>query len=99
MTGMIEARALAMALMVNNRRPLSVLDAEVRQVLGIRLVADGGRPMRLDLLQDRLAVLVIDFPLWRRRALTARRRLMAWALAQHAKAMTVSQRRRTRTAS
>jgi hypothetical protein len=61
---MIEARALAFAMMAAERRPLLRLDGEVRRALGL----SSRRRMRTDLLLERLAALVADYPTWRRRA-------------------------------
>ncbi len=66
-------RALALALLIAETRPLVALDDEVRAALGMR--ARKGR-LRLDDLSLRLVQLVGSSDLWRVRAERARRSLV-----------------------
>lgn len=73
MMGLDKARDLALAILIMERRPMVVLDDEVRAALGMR--ARRGR-FRLDDLQLRLVQLVISSDLWRVRGEGARRRVV-----------------------
>lgn len=71
-------RGLAMALLIAERRPLVMLDDEVRQALGMR--ARKGR-LRLDDLSLRLMQMIDSADVWRMRAERARRALCRPAVA------------------
>ncbi|TWB15611.1 hypothetical protein [Nitrospirillum bahiense] len=68
-----DARLLAFALMATDTRPLVVLDIQVKHSLGIV----SAKPMRVDVLHNRLFQLVDSCPLWRARGVAARRRLLS----------------------
>jgi hypothetical protein len=70
MTDIDTLRGLALAMLIAERRPLVLLDDEVRHALGMR--ARKGR-LRLDDLSLRLVQLIDSADVWRLRAERARR--------------------------
>lgn len=72
MTDIDTLRQMALALLIEERRPLSCLDDEVRLALGMR--ARRGR-MRVDDLACRLVQLIDSSEIWAARARAARRRV------------------------